>query len=592
MTWHYILYGLPSVFAVVISTGVGVAAWRRRPAPGTSSLVLLAGTSLLWAVLSVVKLLWPDPGSQYLSMQVLQIAVVGIPASWFVFALDYAGLDRWLTWRKLACLLSLEVILLLGVFTNALHGWMWPVVRLDPSGAFPVLATERGPWWWVIVAVGYAQIVIGTIVIVWQLWRSWALYRRQAAVMLLGVLVPWLTDILYVLKITPEQYDLMPLAFSLGGLCFLWGCYRFRMLDLVPVAREKVFDSMADAVIVVDASDRVVDLNRPAQRLLEQPAARVIGQDVGQCFGAWPDLVARYRHVSAANDEIVVGEGENQEIYDLQLSLLHSRRGQVGGRLLVLRDVTRHKQAEAEIRRLNAHLEDQVRERTRQLTAANERLEVLSRQLMEVQEQERRHLALELHDELGQILNSVKLSLDLMSQLPAPAARSHHERAQTLTADLIHRVRELALDLRPSMLDDLGLVTALKSLCKRHASQAGVQANFETRVPEPCRFSPSIEIAIYRIAQEALTNASRHAGVDQVRVTLQADDNQLTLEISDTGAGFWPEAVLTTQRSTGLSGMRERVRLLGGSLTIDSAPGQGTRLTACLPVRESTPATA
>jgi PAS domain S-box-containing protein len=220
--------------------------------------------------------------------------------------------------------------------------------------------------------------------------------------------------------------------------------------------------------------------------------------------------------------------------------------------------------------------------------AANTRLQSLSRQLVEVQESERRRLALELHDELGQTLNSIKMSLDMMDSAAIPSAQAQLQRARTLMGDLIGHVRELALRLRPAMLDDLGLVPALVSLFKRHATHTGVFTRFQNAVPESRRFPSPVETAVYRIAQEGLTNATRHACVKQITVQLQVEANRLNLTISDAGAGFVPDEVLAAHTSTGLSGMRERARLLGGDLVVESAPGAGTRLTASLPVPPST----
>jgi signal transduction histidine kinase len=132
------------------------------------------------------------------------------------------------------------------------------------------------------------------------------------------------------------------------------------------------------------------------------------------------------------------------------------------------------------------------------------------------------------------------------------------------------------------MLDDLGLLPALLWLVERYTAQTGVRVSFE-RGPLPERFDPAVETAAYRIVQEALTNVARHAGVREAVVRLWADADWLGLQVEDRGAGFDPRAVAGP--SAGLSGMRERAQLLGGHLEVESAPGQGTRVTAGLPLR-------
>lgn len=218
-----------------------------------------------------------------------------------------------------------------------------------------------------------------------------------------------------------------------------------------------------------------------------------------------------------------------------------------------------------------------------QLRDYAERLQSLSRRLLEVQESERRTLALELHDELGQVLTGLRLTLEASLHLPPQTARQQVEAALTLANEMIGQVRELALDLRPAVLDDLGLVPALEWLCKRYTVRTQVTATFEQKGLDR-RFAPEVETAAYRIMQEALTNVARHAGVSKARVWLGADQDQLTVEIHDQGRGFEPDTVLAAGAGSGLVGMRERAALLGGQLTVESAPGQGTRIRAHLPL--------
>jgi signal transduction histidine kinase len=218
-----------------------------------------------------------------------------------------------------------------------------------------------------------------------------------------------------------------------------------------------------------------------------------------------------------------------------------------------------------------------------QVRAGHERLESLSHRLLEVQEEERRHIARELHDEIGQGLTGLKLALDAVERLPVEAARIRLRELQKCVNDLLTRVRDLSLDLRPGMLDDLGLLPALLWLFGRYSSQTPVRVTIEHSGLDR-RFPPKVETAAYRIVQEALTNVARHAGVAQVTVRAWADSTTVNVQIADQGAGFDPEQAATNGATSGLRGMRERSVLLGGHITIESAPGAGTRLSAELPI--------
>jgi signal transduction histidine kinase len=210
---------------------------------------------------------------------------------------------------------------------------------------------------------------------------------------------------------------------------------------------------------------------------------------------------------------------------------------------------------------------------------ARRRLEAVSTRLVDVQETERRLLARELHDEVGQSLTALKLQLELAAHRAEPASL---ERAGAVVNDLIEQVRNLSLDLRPAILDDFGLLPALLWHVERYGRLTGVRVRLEHHGLD-VRFPQAIETAAYRIVQEALTNVARHARVQEVRVAVRASADDIGIEIEDCGEGFEP-ARPAPQPSTGLSGMRERATMLGGDVKVVSAPGQGTLIRASFPL--------
>ncbi len=219
-----------------------------------------------------------------------------------------------------------------------------------------------------------------------------------------------------------------------------------------------------------------------------------------------------------------------------------------------------------------------------QVSAHRERLEGLSRLLVEVQESERRHIARELHDEVGQSLTGLKLLLEIAQNSPAETVRDHLTHTLALVEQIAAQIHDLSLDLRPPMLDDLGLLPALLGLFDHYSAQTGVEVILEHRGLKNQRFATEIETAAYRIVQEALTNVARHANVNQVVVRLWVVQNVLGVQIEDHGVGFELGAAFANRTSSGLSGMRERVTLLGGQFEVESKPEVGTTLTAQLPL--------
>ena len=241
-----------------------------------------------------------------------------------------------------------------------------------------------------------------------------------------------------------------------------------------------------------------------------------------------------------------------------------------------------------ELATLNRSLAGQIAERTRELEAeivvrreaerhAAEqaaRSQALATRLLRVQEDERHALAQELHDQVGQLLTGLRFHLDAARSAPAGPALGD---ALTLTDDLLATVRALTLQLRPRMLDDLGLAPALDWHLAAFRRQTGIAVELELSLP-PARLPRELEITVYRVVQEALTNVARHSGAAAAALTVTADDTTLHVEISDRGRGFDAPAALARRDSLGLAGLAERVQLAGGRFELFSQPGRGTRL--------------
>lgn len=219
-----------------------------------------------------------------------------------------------------------------------------------------------------------------------------------------------------------------------------------------------------------------------------------------------------------------------------------------------------------------------------QVRMGRERQRQLSRTNVEIQEAERRRIARELHDHLGQSLTGFQFMLESVKHQVEDAQKAGIAEIQNSVADIIEQVREMSLNLRPSILDDLGLVPTVKWHLDRYTKQTGIRVNFYSMNPSD-RFPAEVETTAYRVIQEALTNVARHSGAAEVFVGLVVNENALWVEVLDKGKGFDASTVLNKPTS-GLSGMMERADLMGGYLTIKSYPGQGTQILAALPLTE------
>jgi PAS domain S-box-containing protein len=356
------------VAAGAICIVLAIHAWRRRPAPGATIFAVMMLAVADWALGYALELGSVDLPMILFWARIEYLGIVAGPVAALLLALAYTGRTRWLTRRRLAVLAIVPAITLLLVWTNDLHGLIWSTVRLANPDSAPRMDPIYGPWFFVHTAYSYISMVIGMALVVMVFVRSTRPYRGQAGVLAISWAVPLIGNALYLSKISPfPNLDLTPFAFTLAGVLWAWGLFHYHLLDIVPVARDAIIESMSDAVIVLDARGRIVDVNPAAQRILGRRAAEVIGQPARQILAARSDLVERYRDAAEAQEEIMLGR-ETRRLYDLRISPLYDKDHFMTGRLIVLRDITERKQVEAELYRAKEAAEAASRAKTTFLT--------------------------------------------------------------------------------------------------------------------------------------------------------------------------------------------------------------------------------
>lgn len=322
---------------------------------------------------------------------------------------------------------------------------------------------------------------------------------------------------------------------------------------------ESILEGITDGFFALDPSMRFTYINGRAEKLLHRSRGELI--DTRLTDHPTPaDLVDRLRAVQESKAPSAFEF--NDELHGTFFEIL--AYPSPTGISVYFHDVTERKKTVDEIER-----------------RSNE-LQALSRRLVEVQETERGQIARELHDEVGQILTGLKLTLSAARRLPDAAKDAQLDQAQKLVNELIGHVRDLSLDLRPAMLDDLGLLPALLWHFERYTSQTGVEVTFR-QADIQGRFNQAVETAAYRIVQEALTNVARYSQVKEATVSVYNMGDELHIEVHDSGVGFEPEKAVRAGASNGLTGMRERVNLLRGVFNMTSSPGAGATIRARIP---------
>jgi PAS domain S-box-containing protein len=556
--WHWYFSALALAGGVCLA-GYAVYVWRRRRASAGASLVVVLVAAGWWSLAYALELAATSQPTKLFWGDAKWLGISLLPAAWFAFIMQYTGRGSWVNRYTLAALAvpAVGVVVLLAI--PATHD----LVRYYPpsSAGDPDAIAQVGPLFWPFLV--YADLVVwgSTALFVWTLTRVSRLYWRQSLLLIVTVLLPAAANILHNLNVGPfGRVELTPFLFVLTGAVLVWGLFRFHLLDLAPIVRSSVFETMLDAVLVLDPYRRVVRLNPAAERVLGMPAADVLGQQAETLLSVEPSKVNGDQE--AERQEVVLGKSH----HELTSAPLRDRAGRVTGRVIVLRDVTERHKAHGRLVRMD------------------EQRRWLLRRLVATQEQERRQLAVGLRHDVEARLRTATSDVD---RLRVDLDRSDQvellNRLRATIADSVGRLRQLAFELRPPLLDEVGLGAALEQYTKRAGELAGFRVHVEDHLDGG--LPVELQVIAYRIAQEALANVHAHAGAQRVAVWLENADDGMRMRVTDDGVGFLPGIADTGPGPSqlGLVSMREQAAIAGGTCQVVSAPGMGTTVELWLP---------
>jgi two-component system sensor histidine kinase UhpB len=367
-----------------------------------------------------------------------------------------------------------------------------------------------------------------------------------------------------------------------------------------------IVDSSDDAIVSKTLDGVITSWNRGAERIFGYTTAEAVGRHI---FLIIPDdrrteeedVLARLRRGETIDHFETVRRAKDGRLLHISLTVspIRDANGTIIGASKVARDMTERIRAREALKQAHDELEQRVRERTAELVAANEslRVEMLERQRVEAvraklytrlvlaQEEERRRIARELHDQLGQQLTALRLTLETVKGLAVEHSqlRDQVDALQNLARELDREIAFRVWDLRPAPLDGLGLAAALTEYAGTWSKRFGIQAQLHVRRPPEQRLPPEVETTVYRVAQEALNNIVKHSRAGRVDIALDYMHDHLSLIVEDDGIGFDTRAG-QPPGGFGLIGMRERAALAGGECQIESTPGKGTTVIVRLPI--------
>ncbi len=587
---QYLPYMVPFLVTAAIALAFSVYALQRRKLPGAYAFLVLTVAVAIWSLAYGLEIGFPDVSAKIFWGKIQYLGIVLVPPAWVIFILYFSNNNIWLTQRNLVVLGIIPIITVLLVFTTEQHGLMWRQISLDPTGPFPALDIQYGSWFWVHWAYANLLVLIGVVLLIKLLFQSVHIYRWQAVLLLLAAFLPWLANSIYVFGRGPlSNLDLTPVGFAVACAILGLNMLRFRLLDVKPLAQRTLVDLMYDAVIVLDADNKVVDLNPAAERITRQRASEAVGLTQTGLLGQWPELINHCRGVPDNKSiEVTLIERNGQKRYfDVRVSALFNSYNQLSGRIIVMRDITDRKHNEVEL----AHARDKA------LEASHFKSELLAR------------ISHELRTPLASILGYAEL-LDA-GAYGAPTKEQSEALGKVVesTNYLSRLVNELLdqaqfdagkiqLDLQPFVVAELIRKAEAKMNVVAVAKGVTLTTSVEPNVPNTLIGD---ENRLQQIIVNLIGNAIKFSPHGRVHVEiLYPNDNNWIIKVSDNGMGIPSEAQVhifepfrqadgsMTRKyggaGLGLSIVKKLVTLMDGRISLESVEGKGSTFTVILPV--------
>jgi PAS domain S-box-containing protein len=611
MTFQYVPEAIPLGIAAGFSCALACFAWRRRAMPLAPAFTMMMAGETAWALGGALEPIVAEMAVKRLCIDLRILGTVAGILGLVAFVFRYMGLRRWLSARRFAAICAPAFPLILLAWTDPWHHLYFARLVNQRVGGSWIAIRWFGPAFWVMLAYCYGLATVSTALLTQAVVRSSGVHRMQGAVMLFGVLLPWVGDIVKMARLVPLlPVDLVSVTFAVTGLTFLPALLRFHLLGLPPIAWAAVVAGMDDPVVVIDPVGRVVEMNPAAQRLIGRKSHQVAGTEAASVLGQWTGLTDQVGH-DASGQESFELNGQSRSMaasFDPRVSPLGDHADPVGW-VLVLRDITRLKRAEEErVSVLRRSEEERVRMLSEQ--AARAEAEAANR----AKDRFLATLSHELRTPLTPILATVTAMLD---DATTPAAirgvlemiRRNVDLEARLIDDLLDltRIRRGMLHLKREVIDAHSLVHQVVEICREdlRAARLEVRLDLEARQPEvdadPARFQQVlwnlIKNAIkFTPAGGSVTIRSRDAD----GAANGAAGAGLIIEVSDTGIGierdvlprifeFFEQGELSSARRYGGLGLglmisRSIVEEHGGRLVAASAgKNLGAKFTVEMP---------
>lgn len=359
MPTYYFTYLVLLIGSTVVTFSASLIA-RKRNAPGSTTLRALLVVMSMWSATAAAIYIQDGFAGKVFWLNVMVVPVAIAPILFMTFILKFSGSPVWVTRRALTLLYTFSIVFILLQWTNSYHHLVLSSVQLVEQDGFSALKIQRGPVYFVNLAIAYGTVTMGILALVREALRASHLYRNQYRLLLLGCIVPLAFSIFSQLDYNAlGNLDTSPISFGITGVIFAFTTLRTHFMDLTPVARSHLIENMGDGVLVLDAQNRIADLNPAMEVLLAEQPQQLLGKCAFETFGGWVEKTSAIFGDFELKTEVRLPSMPSQ-ILDLRMTPLYDKNDLINGRLLVFRDITERKEVEKRLRDANFRLKSQL----------------------------------------------------------------------------------------------------------------------------------------------------------------------------------------------------------------------------------------
>lgn len=378
MEFRDILYFFPQIFSACVSLWVGVVAWQRRKVPGASPLAVMAFAEAGWSLAHIGQLASPGLSAKLTWDNVEFIGAVVAPLACLGFALEYnASRTRRLgfPWKNLAIL---SVLILVFIWTDGLHGLFRQSARIVPGRPAGVLTYDPGPAFDVYILYAYSLVAFACLLLIIHMINGSRVYRPQVGLLITGMLIPWVPGIIdQAGTFATKLYPYTPLTFGVSNLLIAWSLFRYRLLEILPIARASLIENISDGVLVLDPGGVIIDCNPSACQILRTSSDKLIGETIQNLLEMPEDFLTLDELRPTQKTELASSGHGTAETFEIEITRLAAGEKYSTGFLLVLHNITEQKKIETNLRRSKALLEAVIQSSTNGLIVINSDLSVV-----------------------------------------------------------------------------------------------------------------------------------------------------------------------------------------------------------------------